>query len=153
MDAYTTLKWKVTLQSQSNPMDRTGVIPAEWTKRELIQNYIKDTCLEKTVPMPLVVLFGTKSCPRSHDMTVDLDCAKTSHYFEWQYYEIPRAVPDEVTFAEELGVRTRDAPAMLVLHDILTYTVYQSLSDNVVIDIIKLHCHPRPKGILVPFFN
>ena len=117
--------------------DCNGTEPAEWTQHEMIKDYIS-TLSKQSVPMPLLVQFGSESCALCPKATLDIDNAKKSHNFEWKYEDVFKS---DSGLAEELGVAA--LPALLVLHDVLNYTLYQKLRGTDVADIIKTHCQTR----------
>ena len=125
-----------TRRHSCHPWSR-GMEPAEWTQHEMIKDYIS-TLPKQSLPMPLVVQFGSDACALCPKATLDIDCAKKSYNFEWKYEDVLKS---DSGFAEELGVTA--LPALLVLHDVFDYTLYQKLRGTDVTDIIKTHCQTR----------
>ena len=113
--------------------------PAEWTRHyELIQRQLAVLSFSKdlSAPLPLVVQFGSEHCALCPKATLDLDVAKKSYDFAWQYEDATTS-----TLAEELDVTA--LPALLVFHDVYNYTLYQKLRGTDVVEILKEHCPPR----------
>ena len=109
--------------------------PAEWTNNETIQAHLKARAT-LDVPTPLVVQFGSEQCALCPKATLELDAAQKVRSFDWKYMD---ATSSEL--AEELEVTA--LPAMLIFHDLYTYTLYEKLRGSDIKELIEEHCPPR----------
>ena len=80
--------------------------------------------------------FGSEQCALCPQATLDLDAAKKSFDFAWQYEDATTSA-----LAEELDVTA--LPALLVFHNAYNFTLYQKLRGTDVNSIVNEHCPPR----------